>query len=82
MIETTAGRVDVIETLNPPLVANDMEMITGMIDMEGAVVVTVIGIAVAIVIEVVETEIAGVLTVTTGTVAPDMNVGDENLLFF
>lgn len=77
MIETTAGRVDVIETLNPPLEANAMGMTIGMIDMEGAVVVTVIGIAEAIVIEVVE--IAGVLTVTTGTVAPDMTEGDENL---
>jgi len=77
VIETTTGRADVIETLNPLLEANDMEIATGMIDMEGTVVVIVIGIAVAIVTGVVGTEIAEALTVTTETVAHKMTVGDE-----
>lgn len=60
-------------------------MMTGMIGIktDGAVAVTVLGIAVAVATGVAETEIAEVLIVMKAAVAPDMTdaVGDENLLF-
>jgi len=75
----------VIEILNPHLdLADDIEMMTGMIGIktDGAVAVTVLGIAVAVATGLAETEIAEVLIVMKAAVAPDMTdeVGDESLL--